>query len=357
MANKLLKNLKFDAKAAIQDDARAKQEQVKQKQLAKKYQVLFDENEDLRAKVEFFENTVRGELKKIQPVVFTNKRKRSGNCYNFCATDWHVEKGIRLEQTNGRNEYNPRIAKQRIERFWQSSVAMAKLYESFSPMERILLWLGGDGINGGLHYEDVRNNTMGTTAAVDFFVDRVLEGLDYINSQFPGVPVDILGNMGNHPRTTHKPRSTGEAETSWEMMAYLVIARQVTKSWPKMRMQFEDAYEAYYQYGDHLYRFQHGTFIKSAGGIGGSGVPVRRRVMTTSKSAPKEYGNQYVSRDTLGHFHQYIDERDFGMVNCLCGPDGYTLAQIGSNTRPSQAIQVFNQRRGKVLMNEILLED
>ncbi len=352
----LIERLKHDPQAELQRDRHKLRLTQNNQLLNRKHKELHQECERLTAENDFLQNAVLGRLKQIQMQAFAARSKRSGNCYNLCATDWHCEKGIRLEHVNGRNEFNPKICKERTERFWQKSVTMCKLYENFSPMDRILLWFGGDMINGALHQEDVENNTMGTTDAVVFFVERALEGLDFINSQFPGVPIDILCSIGNHSRTTKKPRSSGEKNTNWEWLGYVMLAKFAARSWPKMRWLLEEnATEAYYQYGEHIYRYQHGTWIKSAGGIGGVSVPLRRKVYTTSKSAI-QFGNRFVSRDTVGHFHQYIDSNEYAVVNCLCGADGYTVSQIGVVNRPSQAMQIYNSERGKVMMNEIFVD-
>ena len=67
------------------------------------------------------------------------------------ATDWHVEESVDPARVSGRNEYNLRIAENRIVRFYGKVLELIKWQNCLAPVVEIWHPLLGDLLTGAIH--------------------------------------------------------------------------------------------------------------------------------------------------------------------------------------------------------------
>lgn len=259
----------------------------------------------------------------------------------LCCNDWHVEGCIKRESVDGANEFNLQIAAARIERTWQKALYLLEFARHISNIRDLVLWLGGDLINGTIHEELEESNFLGPAEAVMFVQDHVASGIDLLLKDAKVDHVTVVTNYGNHGRTTRRRRISTGYRHSWEWLAFQNLARHYAQT-PRVSFKVEEGYHNWLGVQGHDVRFHHGDAVRFGGGVGGVTIPLRKKIAQWNKRKPAHY-------DILGHFHQFIDAWDFVVCGCLCGYDAYAV-EIGAEFQPpTQTFAVMDRQYGKVL--------
>lgn len=267
----------------------------------------------------------------------------------LCCNDWHVEGCIKRESVDGANEFNLNIATRRISRTWQKALYLLQFARNISNIRDLVLWLGGDLINGTIHEELEESNFLGPAEAVMFVQDHAASGIDLLLKEAKVDRVTVVTSYGNHGRTTRRRRISTGYRHSWEWLAYQNLARHYRRT-PKVTFQITEGYHNFLDVQGHDVRFHHGDAIRFAGGVGGVTIPLRKKIAQWNKRRPARF-------DILGHFHQFIDAWDSVVCGCLCGYDAYAI-EIGAEFQPpTQTFAVIDRHYGKVLTVPIFCEE
>jgi hypothetical protein len=259
----------------------------------------------------------------------------------LCCNDWHVEGCVTRESVDGANEFNLAIADHRIRRTWQKALYLLAFARHISNIRDLVVWLGGDLINGAIHEELEESNFLGPAEAVLYVQDHVAAGLDLLLREADVDHITVVTSYGNHGRTTKKRRISTGYRHSWEWLSYSNLARHYRQT-PKITFKVEQGYHNWLDIQGHDVRFHHGDAIRYAGGVGGVTIPLRKKMAQWNKRRKADL-------DVLGHFHQFIDGWDFVGCGCLVGYDAYAL-EIGAEfQQPTQTFIVIDRAFGKVL--------
>lgn len=266
----------------------------------------------------------------------------------LCCNDWHVEGCVTRQSVDGANEFNLKIAEQRINRTWQKALYLLDFTRNISNIHELVLWLGGDLINGTIHEELEESNFLGPAEAVMYVQDRVATGIDLLLKEAKLDRITVVTNYGNHGRSTRKRRISTGYRHSWEWLAYNNLAGWYRNT-PKVTFKIEQGYHNWLDIQRRTVRFHHGDAIRFAGGVGGVTVPLRKKIAQWNKRRTADL-------DVLGHFHQFIDCWDHVVCGCLVGYDAYAL-EIGAEfQQPTQTFLVIDRAYGKVLTVPIFCE-
>jgi len=114
------------------------------------------------------------------------------------ASDWHVEETVEGKTINNLNEFNLDIAEQRINRFWNSIIRMAKIQRHGAKIDRLVLILGGDLMTGYIHEELIENNALSPTQTVLWLQDQIASGVELLSKHFGEIVIPCA--HGNHGR-------------------------------------------------------------------------------------------------------------------------------------------------------------
>jgi hypothetical protein len=259
----------------------------------------------------------------------------------LCCNDWHVEGCVTRESVDGANEFNLAIADRRIRRTWQKALYLLDFARHISNIRELVVWLGGDLINGAIHEELEESNFLGPAEAVLYVQDHVAAGLDLLLREAKVDSITVVTSYGNHGRTTKKRRISTGYRHSWEWLAYSNLARHYRHT-SKVTFKVEQGYHNWLDIQGHDVRFHHGDAIRYAGGVGGVTIPLRKKIAQWNKRRKAQL-------DVIGHFHQFIDGWDFVGCGCLVGYDAYAL-EIGAEfQQPTQTFLVIDRDYGKVL--------
>lgn len=248
---------------------------------------------------------------------------------------------MKKESVDGANEFNLEVADQRITRTWQKALYLLDFARHISNIRDLVLWLGGDLINGTIHEELEESNFLGPAEAVMYVQDHVATGIDLLLKEAKVDSVTVVTNYGNHGRSTRRKRISTGYRHSWEWLAYNNLAAHYRRR-SKVAFKVEQGYHNWLSVEGYDVRFHHGDAVNYAGGVGGVTIPLRKKIAQWNKWRPARY-------DVLGHFHQFIDAWDFVVCGCLVGYDAYAL-EIGAEYQPpTQTFIVIDRQYGKVL--------
>ncbi|MEM3062594.1 MAG: hypothetical protein QW303_03480 [Nitrososphaerota archaeon] len=266
----------------------------------------------------------------------------------LCLNDWHVEGCVRHDVVDNANEFNLEIASSRIETTFQKALNLLRFVRNLVKIDQLIIWLGGDLINGNIHQELEEANFLGPTEAIIFIQNQISKGIDFFLKRGNLKEILVVTNYGNHGRSCQLKRIATAYRHSWEWLAYTNLAFHYRKH-PRVKFKIEKGYHNWVNVQGHDIRFHHGDSINFCGGVGGVVIPLRKKIMQWNKRR-KAY------LDILGHFHQFSDCWDFVLCGCLIGYDAYAI-NIGAEYQPpTQTFIVIEKKRGKILSLPIFLE-
>jgi hypothetical protein len=114
------------------------------------------------------------------------------------ATDWHVGATVRPEQVSGLNTYNVAIAKHRIANFFERVVRMTQKERQDIKIEELVLFLGGDLIDGALHLDTIMTNEIAEPIRQAVLCQELIEaGLNFLQNHGEFKKITVVCADGN----------------------------------------------------------------------------------------------------------------------------------------------------------------
>jgi transposase-like protein len=258
----------------------------------------------------------------------------------ICACDWHAEENIQADIVNELNVFNPDICQTRVNRLWEKSLYLIEFARQICDIQEVVLWLGGDLINGYIHEEMQEGNFCGPTEAILFIQDMIAKGIHKLKSGANLESLRVVCNVGNHGRSIHKPRIATGYKTNWEYLGYCTMASQVWH--PGVSWQIARGYFNYVDVQGYTCRFHHGEQMKYQGGSGGITIPVNKAIHQWNLSKRADY-------DIFGHWHQYLETWRWTSCGCLVGYGPYAMSIKAEYQEPTQTMIVIDKTRGKTM--------
>jgi len=263
--------------------------------------------------------------------------------------DWHVEEKVEAKSVNNLNEYNLDVASGRIRRAFQNSLKLLDSERSISKINDAVLFLGGDMITGYIHEELAEENYLSPTEAVLFAQDQINDGIETLLKHGRLRDLHVVCSIGNHGRTTRKPRSSTAYKTNYEWLMYQVMARAFAKR-RGVRWTSGCSYHTYVDVQGKRIRFHHGDKLKYQGGVGGLTIPVNKAIAEWNKG-------QHADLDVFGHWHQTLFFPSFVCCNCLIGHNAYAIDIKAPYSPPSQTfLTIAKKHAGYVTAKRIFCE-
>ena len=258
-------------------------------------------------------------------------------------SDWHVEETVDGATINEMNEYNLDIADERITRLVERSLEMIELWrgQENTTIDRIVLALLGDFITGYIHEELEENNSLSPTEAVLWVQKRLIASIQYLLDHGNFKEILIPCCIGNHGRTTKKPRVSSAYKNNYEWLMYHTMAQFFEmKGEKRVKFKVENSHHNYCEIFGRTVRFHHGDYFNSREGIGGISVPVNKAVLKWNKSR-----NAWL--DVFGHWHQSLDGGSWVCNSSLIGFNPFAVKIKAAFEPPSQTIIMIEKNRGK----------
>ena len=279
---------------------------------------------------------------------------RGGPCTIW--SDWHYGERIDPDQVGGVNKFNAKIATVRAKRLVDTTIDLC-----FNHMGRadkvypgIVVCLGGDMIGGNIHEELAETNDRTPMQAVNDLTDLLAGCIDNMATRFGRVRLPCV--VGNHGRTTLKPRLKSAVFHSYDWGIYCNLKRHFRES-PNIQFLIPNETDARFDVYGHRYLLTHGDNLGVRGGDGIIGAlgPIMRGTLKV-RASETEIGRDF---DTLciGHWHQYITLPGLICNNSLKGYDEYARLRLRAKySRPSQSLWFSHPEHGITAHWQVYLE-
>ena len=262
------------------------------------------------------------------------------------ATDWHLGCTIRPEQVTGLNKFDVAIARKRIVKFFERVVRMTQKERQDVKIHDLILFLGGDLIDGALHLDTIMSNEIAEPIQQAVVCQELIEaGLNFLLNHGNFRKITVVCADGNHSRITHKMHSNSRMGNSLEYFMYYNLAHR----FPQLNWVIAEGLHTYLKVYDKVIRFHHGDTI-SFGGVQGPYMYLNRRIYQWDEGHKADYSVQ-------GHLHCYtVGTRRWLINGSLIGYSPYALTFGGEFQPPIQAFFLMDKKRGPTVQIPILVE-
>jgi len=261
-------------------------------------------------------------------------------------SDWHWGEVINPAEIGGvPNKYNLAIANQRAHRLIDNAIDLLKNHMVNPHYEGIHLMLGGDMFSGTIHDLSETNEVPMMKAFSDLY-GVLRECIDTLLKHFP--KVHIAGVVGNHGRTSMKPKTKSRALTNFDWLMYTMLQAhyhpQHGKIDKRVTFKIPEATDVLIHIYNHRYLFTHGDQFRGGDGIIGPIGPIIRGDVK-KRARNMQVGQDY---DTLviGHWHRYISTRQVIVNGSLCGYNEYAYISNFPYEPPIQALWITHPDKG-----------
>jgi hypothetical protein len=273
-------------------------------------------------------------------------------------SDWHYGEVVVGAQVGGVNDFNFAIGRKRVKRLVDVTLDLTLHHMVRPNYPGIVINLGGDFISGNIHQELAETNEAPLMVTLLKVQEDLIAALEAMADKFGHVFAPCV--VGNHGRTTFKPRAKNRVFESYEWHLYQSV-RAYFKNDPRFHFFIPDEADAPYSVLGHRFLLTHGDAlgVKGGDGIIGALGPIARGALKVGRSEA-QIGRDF---DTLviGHWHIYIPRGDAVPVLCngsLKGYDEYARLYLRAPyARPSQALWFMHQKHGFTAQWPVYLDD
>jgi hypothetical protein len=327
---------KFEAES---DSARAME-----KGLRAQLKLATTENAKLKAQLGILESLEAHKLPSA-PQWLTPKSPAKGHraILSTMLTDTHFDEDVSPDEIDGMNAYNRHIAEIRLERYFKSSVNLAKNYLSGVKYDGAVLMLGGDIFSGNIHEELQRTNADTLFGSLLHWLDPLRAGLELFAREFGRV--HVAGTPGNHGRMTRKPIMKQRAADNLDWLTYRLLAREM-KNDDRFTWEIPTSADTNVQIYDERYLLTHGDQFRGGSGIAGALSPMM--IGAARKTKRQLYAGKPYKYMALGHWHTQMFLPGKGILagGSLKGVDEYSFINNFEPEPPQQPLWIATPERG-----------
>lgn len=256
-------------------------------------------------------------------------------------SDLHWGEVVYRAQVNGVNEFDLKIAHQRLRHTVETAIRLTKILDAEMRYPGIVVPLGGDMISGDIHDELVATNELPSIPAVLDLAEHLESAIGLLADTYGKVFLPCVS--GNHGRNTRKTWAKNRNATSFDWMLYQILRKAFSKD---KRVQFfvPAGSDALFKVYGVRYLLTHGDQFKAGDSIIGPIGPLARG------RQKKLARDQAVGRDfdvmLAGHWHTYIHMTNMIINGSLKGLDEYAAAGNFSFEEPQQALWIVHPKYG-----------
>ena len=280
------------------------------------------------------------------------KPKKSSATLVVMLSDTHFDEVVVPEEVDFLNAYNRTIATMRLKKWTENVIKVSRHYLSGVNYDGVFLILGGDIFSGDIHEELHDTNADTMLGSLLYWSEQLSASISLLAEEFG--KVHITSVVGNHGRTTRKPRMKLRVKTNYDWLVTKMIERYFEKD---KRVTFQipegaDSLVSIYGYGQLI---THGDQASGGGGIGGIYPPIMR--MRARKA--QRYLATGANFQTMwcGHWHQLVQTPSLIINGSLKGADEYSFINNFGFEQPQQALAVITPERGITIQAPVFCAD
>lgn len=306
--------------------------------------------EELTARLRFADSL---DGARLDPPKWLSPKRPSPKKGMACAmlTDTHFDERVDPEEVGGLNKYDRRIAEMRLQRFVEQVIRLARDYIKGIEYAGLALFMGGDIFSGNIHEELKETNEDVLLASLVHWIEPLVAALRLLKAEFGNLYVACT--IGNHGRTTRKPRAKHRAEDNIEWALWRIIAREMARE--GVHFTIPTSMDTRVQVLNTRYVLTHGDQFKGGTGISGIWTPLM--LGKHRKTVREMAAGQDFDMLLLGHFHQLIFGQGFIVGGALKGYDEYAYSLNLPPEPPQQAFWVTDPVHGVTVRAPVLVGD
>ena len=248
-------------------------------------------------------------------------------------SDWHWGELVSGSEVSFRNEFNVEVARERSKLCFQRFIEVYTEHIQGAEYTGCVLAIGGDMVSGNIHDELSQTNEMEIMPTVIDVAENIISGINVILRTFGKVACFCV--VGNHGRTSAKPRFKRKAVTSYDWLIYTICEKHFRDN-VNVRFQIPESSDCLYNVYRTKYLLTHGDQLGRGGdGIIGMLGPVTRG---DHRRRARQMGmNEAYDIMICGHWHQLAMLRSRIVNGSLKGYDEFAYGLGFPPEPPMQA--------------------
>ena len=280
------------------------------------------------------------------------KPKKSSATLVVMLSDTHFDEVVVPEEVDFLNAYNRTIATMRLQKWTENIIKVSRHYLSGVTYDGVFLILGGDIFSGDIHEELHDTNADTMLGSLLYWSEQLTASISLLAEEFG--KVHITSVVGNHGRTTRKPRMKLRVKTNYDWLVTKMIERYFEKD---KRVTFQipegaDSLVSIYGYGQLI---THGDQASGGGGIGGIWPPIMR--LKARKAQRYLATGSNFQTMWCGHWHQLVQTPSLIINGSLKGVDEYAFINNFSFEQPQQALAIITPEHGITIQAPVFCID
>ncbi len=261
-------------------------------------------------------------------------------------SDLHYGLLVKPVEVGGLSEYNPTIAKERLEYLAETMIRLLEYYPA-RPRELVIASLG-DVVEGAIMRGNQQSNIEFGIINQAILVSELLT--DFIVSLSKYFPrIRFYGVSGNHGRLTKGITDSHPSENLDRMVYYIVKER--VKQMQGITVDYTESQHMIVQIGDKKFWLEHGDTVKSWTGIPFYGG---KREKANIADILAQFG-LYADYMLVGHHHDPAIFSGLFYNGSFVGGDLFSIGRIRRMAVPNQNLLGINPQRGMVWYRPIVL--
>ena len=267
-------------------------------------------------------------------------------------SDLHLDEVVDLDEMNGINKYDRKIAELRLRRVAEKAVQIPRDHWSGTEYDGAVVVLGGDIFSGNIHDELRETNEDTMLGSVAHWIPRLAQVIRLMADEYGKVHVPVV--PGNHGRMTPKKRHKRNARDNFDWFIGLMLS-SVFADDERVTFQVSSATDTTFDVYQWKVLLFHGDETGGGSGIGGIWPPIMRMVHK-KQSSHAALGRRF-DLAIMGHWHQLVWGPNFHINGSLKGYDEFAKNMNFAPEQAQQALWVMSPEHRITWRADVIAED
>lgn len=237
-------------------------------------------------------------------------------------SDVHYGEVVRLESTGGLAQYNPDIAKARMEAITAEAIDIGR----YMKIGKLVVGYGGDLVSGYIHDDLERSNSeMVVTQSIDM-ADIIVAQLEQFMQAFPVIETDF--RSGNHGRPYRPMFFNQKQKQNFDYITAEMVSRSLSKQ-KNLKLLTNESFWNILEAGNRKFLTMHGDTIKHQNSMSLPWYSMFKELMKWM-GMREQGGVPWFDDMMIGHFHNQatiqMGNSTLRVAPAVKGPDDYSYA-------------------------------
>jgi len=296
-----------------------------------------------------FERAAQGEVLMPEWSVRKQSSKKHQIIPVHLLSDFHFDEVVDLNQTNGKNEYNRKIAERRLKRNFMKVGEVCRDYVRGFHYPGIVVAMLGDNFSGNIHEELKCTNEDTILGSLYHWLEPMGAGLKMLADEFG--KVTVVSVVGNHGRNSIKPISKNRVRDNFDWLFSALLKRQFDQAGDKrFTWIIAEGHKQPFSVFDTKFLASHGDEAHGGSGIASLLSPLMIQAAKLKRLHDYDYW-------LIGHWHQLAAFKNVRVNGAGKGFDEYATIKSFEYQVPQQDLFFVSPEHGITASWPIFLED